>query len=74
MMETLTHGYDGMESFFENHLANRGVTLAEHIVKMDNLTILAKQGFRVMKAVHHDKYEVKGKDGFYNPYEDFWYG
>jgi hypothetical protein len=35
---------------------------------------LAVSGFRVIKAVRHDKYKVKGKDQFYNPYNNTWYG
>ena len=73
MMETLTHGFEGQESLFEQAIHNRGVTLAEHETKMANLTILAKSGYRVIKAIQHDKYTVEGKDKFYNPYNDSWY-
>ena len=73
-METLTHGFEGVESPLEQAIHNRGITLAEHCVKMDNLTELAKQGFRVIHAVRHDKYTVKGRDQYYNPYTNEWYG
>ena len=73
-METLTHGFDGVESLFEQTIHNRGITLEEHDSKMDNLALLAVSGFRVIKAVRHDKYKVKGKDQFYNPYNNTWYG
>jgi hypothetical protein len=69
-MDTLTHGFEGAESFLEEALINRGVTLAQHTTKMENLSKLAREGFRVVKAVHHDKYEVRGREGFYNPYTD----
>ena len=72
-MDTLTHGFEGVESDLENAVNNRGVTLAEHNTKMDNLSLLAVSGFRVIRAVRHDKYTVKGKDQFYNPYNDTWY-
>lgn len=73
-METLTHGYEGAESEFEAAIHNRGITIGEHVTKMDNLTELAKQGFRVIKAITHHKYEVVGKDQFYNPYTNEWFG
>ncbi len=73
-METLTHGFEGIESEFEKGINNRGVTLDEHRIKMDNLHKLAVEGFRVVRAVQHDKYTVKGKDQFYNPYTNTWYG
>lgn len=74
MMETLTHGFEGQESPFERQILNRGVTLAEHRNKMGNLHGLALDGFRVIRAIRHDKYTVKGKDQFYNPYTNEWYG
>ena len=58
----------------ETAIHNRGVTMAEHSTKMQNLTELAKSGYRVIHAVRHDKYTVKGKDQYYNPYNDTWYG
>lgn len=71
--ETLTHGFDGMESPFEQAILNRGVTLDQHNTKMANLSSLAREGFRVIRAIRHDKYSVEGKDQFYNPYRNTWY-
>jgi hypothetical protein len=73
-MDTMTHGFEGVESEFEQAINNRGVTIGEHLTKMANLTELAKKGFRVIKAVRHDKYEVKGREQYYNPYTNEWYG
>ncbi len=73
-MDTLTHGFEGIESPIERAINNRGVTLAEHETKMANLIALAREGFRVIKPIQHDKYAVKGKDQFYNPYNNTWYG
>jgi len=72
-MSTLTHGFEGQETPFEQAILNRGVTLKEHQTKMDNLSTLAKQGFRVIFAIEHDKYEVQGKAQFYNPYTNTWH-
>jgi len=71
-VETLTHGFEGSESAFETNFYNRGVTLEQQETKMANLTKLAKEGFIVIRAITHEMYEVKGKDGHYNPYTDTW--
>ncbi len=73
-MDTLTHGFEGTESPEENAIYNRGITLKEHNIKMANLTKIAKQGFIKMKAIRHDKYTFDGKEQYYNPYTDEWYG
>jgi len=71
-METLTHGYEGSESIFESSILNRGIKLEQQKKKMDNLTTLAKQGFRVIRVIEHDNYWVKGKNQLYNPYTNEW--
>lgn len=60
------------ESYLESQLLNRGVTLKEHEIKMANLTRLMKEGYKVMRAVEHDKYVIEGLNhkGIYNPYTD----
>lgn len=63
-------GYNGSESFEESQLLNRGVTQEQQQEKMRNLIRLAKEGFRKVKMIEHDCYEVEGKKGLYNPYTD----
>lgn len=70
MDDFLTRGWEGRESYLQSQLLNRGVTLEQHETKMTNLIKLAKDGFRKIKVIDHDKYEIEGKDGFYNPYTD----
>jgi len=72
----VTKGYEGSETYLETALAIRGVTEEEHNTKMHNLSELAKDGYRVIKMLDHDKYEVegrKGRKGTYNPYTDSWH-
>jgi hypothetical protein len=58
---------------YRHKLWERGVSLEKQEVKMNNLTQLALSGFRVFKAIKHDKYKVTGKEGYYNPYKDLWF-
>ncbi len=55
-----------------NTLLVRGITAEQQETKMANLERLAKQGYRVIKMIDHDKYEVKGAEGYYNPYTSKW--
>jgi len=60
-----------MDTFLENALAARGVTLEQHETKMENLTRISKGGVRIL-ALEHDRYTVEGHPGTYNPYTDTW--
>jgi len=71
-METLTHGFEGQESFFESKILNRAITIEQQNTKMENLTTLAKQGFRVIRAIQHGMYWVKGTNKLYYPYTNEW--
>ena len=63
---------DRPESYLESQLLNRNVSLEQHETKMANLSKLAKQGYRRIKPLAHDCYEIEGKDGLYNQYTDKW--
>ncbi len=67
-------GWEGKETEYEKVIHNRGITVLEHETKMANLNRIAREGLRVMKAVRHDKYQVKGRSQYYNPYNNTWYG
>ena len=43
-MDTLTHGFEGVESDLENAVNNRGVTLAEHYKTVIILTLNIRYG------------------------------
>lgn len=66
-------GYEGIETFYERSLLNRKITHEQQEQKMANLHKLAVAGFRLIKAIEHDKYIIEGKEGFYNPYTDTFY-
>jgi len=48
------------------------LTLSKQEIKMENLTNLSKSGSPIYTALEHDKYQVKGKEGYYNPYTNTW--
>jgi len=56
----------------ESRLASRCITEEQQATKMANLTRLAKNNFRVIRMIDHDKYTVDCCVGFYNPYINEW--
>jgi hypothetical protein len=70
-MALVSKAYDDL---LKTTLKERDVSMEEHVIKHRNLLTLAREGYRIVRMIEHDKYWVKGKDKYFNPYTQKWSG